>query len=72
MNYSISRLRLDLSNLEDFFFLPLQATGLDRAAGFGMMLLSALIFTYYTIWIIVLVSMRMWLHDFVIVFSLWK
>ena len=51
------KIALRFIQLRRFFFLPLQATGLDRAAGFGMMLLSALIFTYYTIWIIVLVSM---------------
>ncbi|XP_068694855.1 dolichol phosphate-mannose biosynthesis regulatory protein-like [Montipora capricornis] len=30
------------------------ATGIDRAAGYGMMLLSAVIFVYYTIWIVFL------------------
>ncbi|XP_031558513.1 dolichol phosphate-mannose biosynthesis regulatory protein-like [Actinia tenebrosa] len=30
------------------------ATGLDRAAGMGMVLLGGLIFIYYSIWIIVL------------------
>lgn len=34
----------------------MQATGTDRAAGYGMMLVSALIFVYYTIWVIFLVS----------------
>ncbi|CAH3164299.1 unnamed protein product [Porites evermanni] len=32
----------------------MQATGTDRAAGYGMMLVSALIFVYYTIWVIFL------------------
>lgn len=34
----------------------MQATGSDRAAGYGMMLVSALIFVYYTMWVIFLVS----------------
>ena len=34
----------------------LQATGTDRAAGYGMMLVSAVIFVYYTIWGVLLVS----------------
>ena len=42
------------SNL--FFFYFLQATGTDRAAGYGMMLVSAFIFVYYTIWVVLLVS----------------
>lgn len=37
-----------------FYFL--QATGTDRAAGYGMMLVSAFIFVYYTIWVVLLVS----------------
>lgn len=30
------------------------ATGTDRAAGYGMMLVSALIFAYYTMWVVLL------------------
>lgn len=30
------------------------ATGTDRAAGYGMMLVSAVIFVYYTIWVVLL------------------
>lgn len=32
------------------------ATGTDRAAGYGMMLVSTVIFVYYTIWVVLLVS----------------
>ncbi|KAK2555558.1 hypothetical protein P5673_022904 [Acropora cervicornis] len=34
------------------------ATGTDRAAGYGMMLVSALIFVYYTIWVVFLGLMK--------------
>lgn len=33
-----------------------QATGADQAVGFGLVGFSLLLFTYYTIWVIVLVS----------------
>ena len=57
-----THLKLDQSQtvLKLFLFKILtclmQATGTDRAAGYGMMLVSALIFVYYTIWVIFLVS----------------
>ena len=34
----------------------LQATGLDQAAGYSMVGLAGMIFTYYTLWVVVLVS----------------
>uniref|UniRef100_A0A8C5MZM4 Dolichol phosphate-mannose biosynthesis regulatory protein n=1 Tax=Leptobrachium leishanense TaxID=445787 RepID=A0A8C5MZM4_9ANUR len=46
--------------LSFFFFVhhhavsPLQATGSDRVAGAGLVLFSAVLFIYYTVWVICL------------------
>ena len=45
-----------LSPMFMFFIDSFQATGLDQAAGYGMVLLAATVFTYYTLWVVVLVS----------------
>ena len=34
----------------------MQATGLDQLVGLGMVALAGLVFSYYTIWVLILVS----------------
>ena len=39
-----------------FILLFLQATGMDQLAGLGMVAVAGIVFTYYTLWVVVLVS----------------
>lgn len=47
-----------LLTFSEFLLFFKMATGTDRAAGYGMMLVSAVIFVYYTIWVVLLVSLH--------------
>ena len=38
------------------FIIVFQATGSDQAVGYGLVSLAALIFGYYTLWVVILVS----------------
>jgi hypothetical protein len=41
-----------------FFFQP--SSGLDKAVGVSLMGVAGLVFTYYTLWVVILVSELLW------------